>query len=591
MEKILFHLTTVLATITLSFSSIVKPPSNDGKNFELLILHNNDMHARFEQTSQLSGACTTLDREAGKCYGGFPRVATVVKEARRKAASGEGPPVLYLNAGDTYTGTAWFTIYKWKVAAEFLNALQPDAVSLGSNELEKGSSRLSPFLDNLNSPVLACNVIVNSMETKQKIQKSIVKDMNGVKVAIVGYLELDSNILDSTGYIEYIDEVIALKEEATKLKAQGVKIIVALGHSIPEKNIEIATEVENIDLIISGHRNMFYSNGSNTEMKLEQILQPVIITQKSGKKIPIFHSFTYDKYLGKIHAVFDPEGNLKVAQSNPILLDKTIKQSVDMSEIIKKYSDEQTTSLETIIGDTVVVIDGSNCMKEECNLGNLITDSMMFYYATRYEGEHWTDAPIAIINGGSLSGTLSPLIRPFPVRRSDLINFLPGPSNLVTVTMSGTLLQQMLEESVANYTLNNTSGQFLQFSGIRVIYDISKDPGSRVMSAVIRCWDCDIPEFFELQEERLYKIIIPSTLVSVSNGYSMLVNLTKENLGYDAVATVTEFIQKRSPVYPEIADRIVLLNVPEFNEHDSAASTKISLAIFIYTIFTIAVVR
>lgn len=51
-----------------------------------------------------------------------------VKEARRQAKSGEGPPVLYLNAGDTYTGTAWFTIYKWKIAAEFINALQPDAV-------------------------------------------------------------------------------------------------------------------------------------------------------------------------------------------------------------------------------------------------------------------------------------------------------------------------------------------------------------------------------------------------------------------------------------------------------------------------------
>lgn len=36
--------------------------------------------------------------------------------------------MLYLNAGDTYTGTAWFTIYKWKIAAEFINALQPDAV-------------------------------------------------------------------------------------------------------------------------------------------------------------------------------------------------------------------------------------------------------------------------------------------------------------------------------------------------------------------------------------------------------------------------------------------------------------------------------
>ncbi|CAH0720389.1 unnamed protein product, partial [Brenthis ino] len=122
------HITTVLAVVAFSSSSIVKSPSNQGDNFELLILHNNDMHARFEQTSQLSGACTIEDREAGKCYGGFPRVAYVVKEARRAAAAGEGPPVLYLNAGDTYTGTAWFTIYKWKIAAEFLNALQPDAV-------------------------------------------------------------------------------------------------------------------------------------------------------------------------------------------------------------------------------------------------------------------------------------------------------------------------------------------------------------------------------------------------------------------------------------------------------------------------------
>ncbi|KAI8439291.1 hypothetical protein MSG28_013124 [Choristoneura fumiferana] len=133
--------TIVLGAAVLSSSTVIKSPESPENgaippNFELLILHNNDMHARFEQTSQLSGACTTADRAAGKCYGGFPRVAHVVKEARRKAASGEGPPVLYLNAGDTYTGTAWFTIYKWKIAAEFINALRPDAVSFGENNVK-----------------------------------------------------------------------------------------------------------------------------------------------------------------------------------------------------------------------------------------------------------------------------------------------------------------------------------------------------------------------------------------------------------------------------------------------------------------------
>lgn len=71
--------TIVLGAAVFSSSTVIKTPENGAipPNFELLILHNNDMHARFEQTSQLSGACTTADRAAGKCYGGFPRVAHV----------------------------------------------------------------------------------------------------------------------------------------------------------------------------------------------------------------------------------------------------------------------------------------------------------------------------------------------------------------------------------------------------------------------------------------------------------------------------------------------------------------------------------
>lgn len=65
-----------------------------------------------------------------------------VKEARKAAAMNTGPPVLYLNAGDTYTGTAWFTIYKWKIAAECLNALQPDAVVRNSSLFEPETSQV-----------------------------------------------------------------------------------------------------------------------------------------------------------------------------------------------------------------------------------------------------------------------------------------------------------------------------------------------------------------------------------------------------------------------------------------------------------------
>lgn len=94
---------------------------------DLLILHNNDMHARFEQTDKLSSACRPDEAIANKCYGGFARVSHVLKQYRQEAESG-GTSVLYLNAGDTYTGTPWFSIFKDRIVSEFMNILKPDAI-------------------------------------------------------------------------------------------------------------------------------------------------------------------------------------------------------------------------------------------------------------------------------------------------------------------------------------------------------------------------------------------------------------------------------------------------------------------------------
>lgn len=97
-----------------------------GDNLDLLILHTNDMHARFEETSRSSGTCS--QRGSGKCVGGFARVASVVKSARKAAQEGKGRQVLFLNAGDTFTGTVWFGVHKTKIAVDFMNLLAPDAM-------------------------------------------------------------------------------------------------------------------------------------------------------------------------------------------------------------------------------------------------------------------------------------------------------------------------------------------------------------------------------------------------------------------------------------------------------------------------------
>lgn len=49
-------------------------------------------------------------------------MATLIREARKSPI-----PCLFLNAGDTYQGSIWYNVFKWKVVAKFLNILAPNA--------------------------------------------------------------------------------------------------------------------------------------------------------------------------------------------------------------------------------------------------------------------------------------------------------------------------------------------------------------------------------------------------------------------------------------------------------------------------------
>lgn len=64
---------TVLVALFLSSGANCGSISRNAP-LDLIILHNNDMHARFEQTSASSNACSKEDITNNRCYGGFARV-------------------------------------------------------------------------------------------------------------------------------------------------------------------------------------------------------------------------------------------------------------------------------------------------------------------------------------------------------------------------------------------------------------------------------------------------------------------------------------------------------------------------------------
>lgn len=94
------------------------------RNFDLTVLHNNDMHGRFEQTDVNTNSCPNDLAQKNLCFGGFARTAHLIQKFREEKEN----PVIYLNAGDTFTGTTWFQVFKEMIASDFLNYLKPEAI-------------------------------------------------------------------------------------------------------------------------------------------------------------------------------------------------------------------------------------------------------------------------------------------------------------------------------------------------------------------------------------------------------------------------------------------------------------------------------
>jgi len=99
----------------------------DAADLDLVLLHANDMHARFDETDLYCNECREDDASLGHCYGGFARVAQFVRDERR-LANESGLPSLFLVAGDTFQGTPYYSLFHWEPVVDFINQLRPDVM-------------------------------------------------------------------------------------------------------------------------------------------------------------------------------------------------------------------------------------------------------------------------------------------------------------------------------------------------------------------------------------------------------------------------------------------------------------------------------
>ncbi|XP_057320781.1 protein 5NUC-like [Microplitis mediator] len=560
--------------------------------WQLHIVHTNDMHSRFEEVSALSTRCLPSYAESGKCYGGFARIATLVRKAKNSTI-----PTLFLNAGDTYQGTVYYTVHKWRIVSKFLNLLKPDAISLGNHEFDDGPEGLVPFINAAEFPIVTSNLDLTGepeLAAATKLSNSTVITVDGRRVGIIGYLTPETKVISSPGKVVFLDEVETVRREVNKLQADNVTIIIALGHSGFGADKKIAAEVDGVDLVIGGHTNTFLYSGRKPDLEVPEGLYPTEVIQKNGRKVYVVQAYAYTKYLGNLSITFDAAGEIRSILGNPILVTSDIEQAPDILQELEVWKKATDNFTRIEVGYSKVLLDGNekNCRRRECNLGNVIVDAMIDYNTREFPSiDGWTDAAVAIHNSGSVRTSINKSPNT-PITVSDILAVLPFNNAIGKINMTGKQIITMLEHSVHSLEFNDTSnlnGGFLHFSGLQVVYDLFKPSGNRVVhdSVLIRCSKCRIPQYNKLEENSTYTLIVPDFIAQGGDGYDMLQNLTYAPFGVTTDQILTDYIKRRSPLHAGVEWRISFL---ESNDNHKNSANNIYLQkIFVLPLLSILI--
>lgn len=415
-------------------------------------------------------------------------------------------------------------------------------------------------------PVLAANLDLAKtpeMQNLPSLKNSNVFIRGGRKIGVIGYLTPDTKDLVAAMSVEFTPEIAAINREAEKLNADGVDIIIALGHSGILEDQKIALNCPLVDVVVGGHSHTFlYSGVANGDTPYGPY--PVTITQASGKKVPVVQAYAFTKYLGILHLQFDEAGNLVFFEGSPLVLDAEIEQDDDVIGALEEFRADVENYENSVVGQSKVILVGNNCRQQECNMGNLITDSMIHTRASLYTvtDHHWTDAAIALVQGGGVRATIDKVSNGGngDITMGELDTVLPFKNKLFVVELQGKALKEVFEFSVSKYNdLKLGVASFLQVSGVRVTYDLKKPANERVESLEVICRDCEVPKYEQVDDNKNYGVIITDFLKEGGDGFSIFID---KKVIYEFPAndidTTVEYIRNVSPVYTPIESRITV---------------------------------
>lgn len=334
-------------------------------SFELTVAHVNDTHSAFDA---VKSSFKVNEELVYNEFGGYPRVYQE-SLAYKQQAKDANDSFLFLHGGDTFQGSAYFKLNHGAMNADLLNKMGIDAMAMGNHEFDLGTEKLAEFVSSINFPMLAANIDIEGDEYlngNKNIQpyliyqfdgnkKTQITDMATIKsgdnlVGVIG-LALDDmkDIASKTGGVEFSDMVISAQASVDKLKAMGITKVVAVTHIGNAKDVELASKVNGIDLIVGGHSHTLLGDFTNLG-KADNGTYANLVANPDGGKTCIVQAGESAQAIGLVKANFNDQGAITSCNGHNTLLSND--EFYGDKYRTNKLAAKETKKVETFIDNT-----------------------------------------------------------------------------------------------------------------------------------------------------------------------------------------------------------------------------------------------
>lgn len=447
------------------------------ENKVVTILHTNDSHGRLVGSESIIGIDT---------------IAQIKAELEN---------VLLVDAGDTLHGLPFATINKGKDVVALMNMAGYDVFTPGNHDFNYGYETLLELAELADFDVISCNIFKGE---ELLLAPCAIKEVDGVTIGFIGVNTPDTmfmtNPLNVVG-LTFEDVVECTQATVDVLLENGVDLIVVLAHlgtddSSSVTSIELAENVTGIDIIIDGHSHSKYDEGL--------LVGDVLIASANQ----------YEAFLGAVVVEFDEDNNIVEKAAGLINVEEAralVEPNEDIAAFIEEINEEQSLVYDVPVAEFFYSLSAARepgVRTQEMPLGNLVADAL------RVE----TGADIALTNGGGLRADINEGI----VTRGNIIAVLPFGNYGVTKYVTPVQLKALLENGITGAPA--AVGAFPQISGFSFVYDVTLEPGERVLDIIFD------GESLDLEDDETLLLLATNDFMAVGgDGYTVLGECPTEN--------------------------------------------------------------